>query len=93
MIRFIKILGYTYDVSYERSREEIGATGNTNLPYQMIWIANDVPDEQKQVALVHEIIEVINSALELGLDHTQIQALSIAQATAVWPMLSDVKGG
>ena len=74
----MKVLGYSVEIDYSSTHDEMEAFGKY-LPLQLkIKIANDLCAQQKQSTLLHEIFEVINSIMKLGLDE---QAIMILEAS------------
>ena len=70
----IKIGGLVFDVKestlgYTDKDEDWGAFSLNKLT---IWISSELTQEQKETALIHEIIEAINEMFDLELDHTKI---------------------
>jgi bifunctional DNase/RNase len=70
-----KILGYTYRVDRAQDIQELGAMGDFNANKQIIRIAGNLHSQQAQSTMIHEMIEAINYALELKLEHNAIQSL------------------
>ena len=71
----IKILGYDYTVISNEDIANMGAWGRCHQPSLTIHIANDLVQQQLESTLLHEIIEAINTALELGLQENCIMSL------------------
>lgn len=68
----IRILGKDYEVKYIKGLADFGSTDfNSNI----ILINEDMPDENKQSVMLHEILEVINEATDMNLKHQDIQTL------------------
>lgn len=68
----MKILGYTYTVTAEPF---LGDMGDVSTAAQSIRLDSRLPTQQMQSTLLHEIIEALNHALELGLTHPQIAGI------------------
>lgn len=71
----IKILGYNYEIRRDKTADEIGASGRHRVKSQVIQVASDQCDEQKESTILHEIIEALNYSLELEIKHSSIMAL------------------
>jgi len=74
----IKIGGLDYEVIVkDRSKEDGITNAGTHYQYeQKIWIDNKCHQQQQEETLIHEIIEAINTANEVGLEHNQVSVLS-----------------
>jgi hypothetical protein len=73
MRKSLNILGYTIDTDFSRSSDELGdVVGRCSPDMLYIRIASDMPYQSKISGMVHEIIEVINSQLQLNLEHETI---------------------
>jgi len=68
----LDILGATYSVIQQ---EELGDSGQCWLGKQIILIEKRQHPEQKEMTLLHEVIEALNYQLELELPHKTICAL------------------
>ena len=73
----LKILGYEHKVIFLDKEASGDDAGWFNRYYQSITIDKGQSWEQQQSTLIHEVIEAINSHLDLGLSHQQISALEI----------------
>lgn len=51
--------------------------GSMCLADQHIAVREDMPEEQRQITLLHEVIEAINEMCDLRLNHTQISTLAV----------------
>lgn len=71
----MKILGYTYRVVEDADSDAIGAYGRHLAKKHIIQIASDLPTQQKESTVLHEIIEALSYYLELGLAHSVIMSL------------------
>ena len=77
--RSIQILGYDYGLLTDRTLEDLsGAMGTCDSNNLIIRVANNIPEQQKQSTVLHEIIEAIDYSLELGLEHRSINSLEAA---------------
>lgn len=66
----IKILGHQIPIIYEKDLlREHSKFGHYDPKKQEIKIDADMNKQQQNTTLLHEIIEVIDSALQLNLDH------------------------
>lgn len=72
----MKILGYDYRIVLTDAI--VGATGEWIAKTQTVRIAADQVEQQIESTLLHEIIEVINYHLELGIEHKAIMAMEAA---------------
>ena len=71
----MKILGHTYKLIRTPCLPLAGSFGTFLSGKLEISIATDLPESQQQTAIVHELIEAINSHLKLGLDEGTIWRL------------------
>lgn len=71
----IKILGVVYKILRFRSKKDLGRMRSGK---QLIEIASHIPLDVQRSTLVHEIIEAIDTMLELNLPHPTISALETA---------------
>ena len=84
----INVLGLTYDILEQEDLSDVaGDSGQTWLMKQKILLERKQCQEQKEATLFHEIIEAINSQLELELPHKTICALE----TGFYQVLKDNK--
>ena len=74
----IRILGQPFTVRGDLTYEELGTPGKVTACDQAIQVAANIGPQEKEVVLLHEIIEVINGRLELELKHPQIKAIETA---------------
>jgi len=68
----LKIGGLIYEVRQVLGLADSGNQDDSNL---VILLNKGLKQEQKESTLLHEIIEAINSANDLGLTHQTIQTL------------------
>lgn len=73
----LNILGYTYRVMLHGTRDELGAMGKTSMAEQKIYLADNMAEDALISTLLHEILEGINSHLELNVPHPAISALEV----------------
>lgn len=71
----LKILGYKYRVVEAGHSDIIGAFGRNHVSRQLVQIASNLVDQQRESTILHEIIEAISYHLELGLSHAVIMSL------------------
>lgn len=71
----MKILGADFDVVYMTERE-CSDSGDCHPRYQVIRLQKDAHDDFIMDTLIHEIIEAINTKLNLELPHPTIYALA-----------------
>ena len=82
----INVLGLTYDIiEQEDLVDGTGTSGQTWILKQKIFLDKKQCQQQKESTLIHEIIEAINSQLELELPHKTICALE----AGIYQSLSD----
>lgn len=74
----MNILGYTYAVKRGATVDEVGAMGKMIPSSLTILVASDLTQQQIESTLIHEIIEAVNHALDLGLAHNQVCAVEVA---------------
>ena len=65
----INILGYTHTLEI---KPRLGSAGRSALDWQMIELDADLCKEQLESTLIHEVIELTNKTLDLGLTHLQV---------------------
>lgn len=84
----LNILGIPVAIVFRRDGEtSIASSASHSAWYNKIWITNDKDRSEKAQAqdLVHEIIEAINDANDLKLEHTVISTI----ASSLFQVLSD----
>lgn len=76
----VKILGHEYRVEQVEGylAKTGGNTGQSNNYLNVITIGRELAESTKHEILLHEIIEAVDSRLELNLEHSKICALSEA---------------
>jgi len=74
----MNILGHTYTIKRGATTDELGALGRMIASSLTILVASDLAPQQAESTVLHEIIEVANYALNLGLEHRQISAVEVA---------------
>ncbi len=67
----MKILGFDYEIVLGKMEE----FGHCNSGDMVIAISEDINEQQVTSTLIHEIIEAINTHMELKLKHSQIARL------------------
>ena len=74
----LKIGGFIYNISIKKRMDDDGISNiGTHYQYrQKIWLDKDCHPQQQEETLIHEIIEAINSANEIKLEHSQISVLA-----------------
>lgn len=73
----VDILGVVYDVILKKEKDDSGpATGTCSPFYQRIWLSEDRPETGRAVDFLHEIIEAINDANDLKLEHQTLSTLA-----------------
>ena len=70
----MKILGLDYTIAYKQQKE-MDSVGLMNPMTLQITISADADIQMKISILLHEIIEGVNSRLELGMKESQIVGL------------------
>lgn len=83
----LKIGGRNIRVEYVKGEEHFpsGELGLSFLEKGLIKIDKTLPEDFQKSVLLHEIIEFINSMLELNLEHRTITSLE----TALYQVLKD----
>jgi hypothetical protein len=81
----MKILGYEYKLDITQSARELDAIGKFFASELMIKISKDLPKNQLESTLLHEILEALNYHLDLKLEHDTIMRLE----TSLYTVLSD----
>lgn len=77
MLDKIKILGHEYTVSMDSSIQlDDGHNAQINLSTCEIKIGDRQVKSKQEEGFIHEIIEALNSHLELMLEHSKISQLS-----------------
>ena len=78
IIKKLKIAGYEFEVILkDRTKDGSERSGSMLFSRQIIWIDSNQNKEQQESSLLHEIIEVINMANDLNLNHQQICVLEV----------------
>jgi len=72
----IKIIGKMIDVKIVKNKELPNLNGQFQTQYNLIHLNEDVEPQQLEETLLHEIIEFIETQLELKIEHKSICALS-----------------
>lgn len=72
----VRILGYDFEVIV--NNEMRGLCGACNSASQNMYVHERMHDQAKISTIWHEILETINTMLELGFEHNQIQSLETA---------------
>ena len=70
----LKIAGKNYKLKYI---EGLTDNGSTDFNNQIILINKNLSEEEKKSTIIHEVIEVLNSAYDLELSHQTISTLEI----------------
>lgn len=84
----LNILGLDYKVVFRQDgKDSISNSASHSSWFNKIWITNDAERSEKAQAqdLVHEIMEVINQAHDLKLEHTLLSTI----ASSLFQVLSD----
>ena len=71
----MKILGYDYTVVEGGDPDHIGAFGRNHPRTLTTQVAEGLASQQRESAVLHEIIEALNYALGLKLEHQAIMSL------------------
>ena len=71
----MKILGYHYTIVEDGDSDHIGAFGRSHAKTLTIQIAEGLTPQQRESTVLHEIIEALNYALGLKLEHQAITSL------------------
>lgn len=70
----MNILGYDYELRW-LDEDVNGESGTCRVCTQVIGITRRDHPQQRISTILHEIVEAINTQLDLGLTHTQISAV------------------
>jgi hypothetical protein len=73
----VKILGHEYEIQLKNNYtiESGGNTGQCNNYSHIITVGAELPESSQTEILLHEILEVIDYRLQLGLEHPKICVL------------------
>jgi len=72
MINEIKICGIVYSILSKTPEEMEGRLGLANFNTQEIWINLGATEQTKKIAVVHEILHMIDHAYNLKLSEEQV---------------------
>jgi hypothetical protein len=72
MINEIKICGIVYSILYKTPEAMEGRLGLANFNTQEIWINVEATDQTKKIAVVHEILHMMDHAYNLKLSEEQV---------------------
>jgi hypothetical protein len=72
MITEIKICGIVYSIFYKTPEEMEGRLGLANFNTQEIWINSGSTEQTKKIAVVHEILHMMDHAYNLKLSEEQV---------------------
>jgi hypothetical protein len=82
----INILGHAFKIVH-LDVSDIDNIGTMDPKHSVIRLSTGMPQSVQESVLMHEIVEAINSHLELKLEHPQITALS----TVIFQVLRENK--
>lgn len=71
----LKIMGHDYEIE-RGSSAYIGNPGECNFFYNLIRIANDMPQSTQSEVLLHEILEAICNRCEIEIEHRSLTQIS-----------------
>lgn len=74
----LKILGHNVEIVRVKNLEMTNGTNAIGACYfteNRIWVDTCAPEQQQEATLIHEIIEFIDRAMEIKLEHKQISCL------------------
>jgi len=75
----INILGRDFTVSIRnREHDGTGELASSRYAAQCIWIEKDCHIQVQEESLIHEMIEMLNTMLELDLEHHKISSLGVS---------------
>ena len=78
----VNIMGHEYTVTREPDGDEPeNAVGWAEADTQRIWVKKGIHHQEALETLMHEILEVVNAEMDLGLPHTTINTLANALYT------------
>lgn len=90
----MNILGYEYRVEMEHDLEPMGRVRPNHLDIQ---ISDRICKEQRVSTMLHEVLEAINSHLELKIPHAAIMGLEVglyqtltAAGVSLAPLIKDL---
>lgn len=72
MLNEIKICGIVYSILYKTLEEMEGRLGLANFNTQEIWINVSTTEQTKRIAIVHEILHMMDHAYNLKLSEEQV---------------------
>ncbi len=74
----LKVLGHEYQVRYDPRllAKTNGQPGEVNFYLNEITLDDSLPESSRGETLLHELLEVLNNRLDLGLGHGLITVLS-----------------
>lgn len=81
----LRILGRTWRVDFVPLKSLGGCLGDASNVTDVIQICSEIPEDCQEATLLHEIVDLLDSELQLELEHNKIQAI----AAAVFSVLKD----
>jgi hypothetical protein len=77
----LKVMGVDYNIVYEnklRSEEDEKLLGQAVMDKVAIMIEKDMPQQLKEITILHELLHVIDISIESKLKENQVEKLSRA---------------
>lgn len=72
----VKIVGKTYDIQYVEKADLPNDMGECNDEALLIKIRSDIPQQNQQDVLLHEIIHAVDYAMNTEMTEKQVHAIS-----------------
>ena len=82
----INVLGMRHEViirTFDQADKSLVEFGEVDISTGKIYINALHPPDRQIKTLIHEVLEVINEALELGLKHAQITQIETGMFTSI----------
>lgn len=72
-MKYIKIAGVSYSIEFLSSEQMKGNIGLADFDNQRIMINDDATEQTKQIAMVHEILHILDKAYNLKFTEEQVK--------------------
>ena len=72
----VKISGLNYEVVYKTTEETNGLVGFADFNKQLIVINKDHTPQTQKIALLHEILHIVDETYGTGLNEQQVKILT-----------------
>jgi hypothetical protein len=87
LVKTLPVGSYQVPVYEHQEIQKFGVWGFAQLhPEYRIWIDARVPRHQRRRTVLHEAVEIINDAYDLGLDETKVRVFD----QTLWPLLKQI---